>query len=112
MPPFYRDFASLPFLRLISRNTLWYAKEMPRFSIKDLVLPTTTGAVGMGAALLARDLANSTFQPTIMPLGLWLSGCSLAGAAVLYPFGRSGLGGGLGFFFAVLLLALAILSGV
>ena len=89
---------------------------MPRFSIKDLLLATTMVAVGIGAALLAQQLAKSLEYPgaalAIAELGLWVGGSALAGAGVLYPFGRAVVGAAVGLVLSALWVGLLILAGV
>jgi hypothetical protein len=97
------------------RGGLFHARyhlDMPRFSIKDLMLATALVAAGMCITIFANDIANTSNSPSIVLvltiLGLFLGGFALVGAGVLYPFGRAWTGALVGFFLSALWLGFMI----
>jgi hypothetical protein len=76
---------------------------MPRFSLKDLLTAITMAALGFGLIAVAWRLISNRYidQFGISAAVMYLCGCSLTGAGVMHPFGKTAKGAWFGAMAAV-----------
>jgi hypothetical protein len=89
-----------------------YAKGMPRFSLRDLLIATALISIGMGLiyVLYTTPLFRERhFMPRMKYIAppLFFSGSALIGAGICAPFQRKLIGGLIGFLIPTILFLLA-----